>query len=39
MRAALKSGAELTLGVDHEGYRNELVASPELRRSLAADLD
>jgi len=39
MRAALKSGATLTLGVEHEAYRHELAASPELRKSLAADLD
>src|SRR5688572_28855284 len=39
MRAALKSGAALNLGVDHEHYRHELTGSPELRKSLAADLD
>jgi hypothetical protein len=39
MRAALKSGAKLTLGVDHEHYRHELAASAELAKSLAADLD
>ena len=39
MRAALKSGAPLTLGVDHEHYRHELKASAELCTSLAADLD
>ena len=39
MRAALKSGAALNLGVDHEHYRQELTGSPELRKSLAADLD
>jgi hypothetical protein len=39
MRAALKAGAPLVLGVDHEQYRHELAASPELRKSLAADLD
>jgi hypothetical protein len=39
MRLALKNGASLKLGVDHEHYRHELVASPELRASLAADLD
>jgi hypothetical protein len=39
MRAALKSGASLALGVDHESYRHELAGSPELRGSLAADLD
>jgi uncharacterized protein DUF3501 len=39
MRAALKSGAALNLGVDHEHYKYELAGSPELRKSLAADLD
>ena len=39
MRSALKGGAPLKLGVDHALYRYELEASPELRRSLAADVD
>src|SRR5688572_24561485 len=39
MRSALKSGAPLKLGVDHEYYRHELESSAELRKSLAADLD
>ena len=39
MHAALKSGAPLKLGVDHEHYRHELDALRELRASLAADLD
>jgi hypothetical protein len=39
MRSALKSGAPLTLGVDHEHYRHELAGSAEMRKSLAADLD
>ena len=39
MRAALKSGTPLKLGVDHEHYRHELDALRELRASLAADLD
>ena len=39
MRAALKSGAPLKLGVDHEHYAHALAASPELRNSLAADFD
>src|SRR5688500_17154846 len=39
MRAALKAGAPLTLGVDHEHYRYELHGSAELCKSLAADLD
>ena len=39
MRSALKNGAPLKLGVDHELYRHELEGSAELRKSLAADLD
>ena len=39
MRAALKSGAALKLGIDHEHYRHELAASAELAKSLAADFD
>jgi len=39
VREALKSGAPLKLGVDHEHYAHELVGSPELRESLAADFD
>jgi hypothetical protein len=39
MRSALKNGAALTLGVDHEYCRHELAGSAELRKSLAADLD
>jgi hypothetical protein len=39
MRAALKSGAALKLGVDHDHYRHELEASAELAKSLAADFD
>jgi hypothetical protein len=39
MRDALKSGAQLTIGIDHEGYRHELLGSPALCKSLAADLD
>jgi hypothetical protein len=39
MRNALKNGARLTLGVDHEHYRHELDGSAELRKALAADLD
>ena len=39
MCAALKNGAALKLGVDHELYRHELEGSAELRKSLAADLD
>ena len=39
MCAALKNGASLKLGVDHEHYRHELDGSAELRKSLIADLD
>ncbi|HUQ52217.1 MAG TPA: DUF3501 family protein [Gammaproteobacteria bacterium] len=39
MCSALKSGAPLTIGVDHESYRHELASAPEVRQSLAADLD
>jgi hypothetical protein len=39
MRNALKNGALLVLGVDHEHYRHELDGSAELRKSLAADFD
>ena len=39
MRAALKGGATLTLGVDHDRYRHEIAASAAVRASLAADLD
>jgi hypothetical protein len=39
MRGALKGGAPLALGVDHEHYRHELAASDDMRKSLAADLD
>lgn len=38
-RAALKSGAELLLGVDHAGYRHEVAASAAAREALAADFD
>jgi hypothetical protein len=39
MCATLKRGGELTLGIDHPNYRHEIEASPELKASLAADLD
>ena len=39
MREALKRGAPLKLGVDHEHYSHELDCPAELRKSLAADLD
>ena len=38
MRAALKSGAPLKLGVDHDRYRHELAAPPSLVAALTADL-
>jgi hypothetical protein len=39
MCAALKGGAALKIGVDHENYRHELDGAENLRRALAADLD
>jgi hypothetical protein len=39
MRAALKSGASLKLGVDHDRYRHEVEAPAAVRESLSADLD
>jgi hypothetical protein len=39
MRAALKSGAALKLGIDHINYRHELLATAEVAKSLAADFD
>ena len=39
MRAALKGGAALRLGVEHELYLHELEGSAELRTSLIADLE
>lgn len=39
MRAALKAGASLTFGVDHEAYRCEVESTAAVRASLAADLD
>jgi hypothetical protein len=38
MRAALKGGAGLTVGVDHPNYRASTAVGPEMRRSLAGDL-
>ena len=38
-RAALKSGAAHTLGIDHPQYRHVLAAPSELRAALAADFD
>ena len=37
MRAALKNGAALRLGVDHPKYRREVDASESLRSALTAD--
>ena len=38
MRAALKGGAGLTVGVDHPNYRASTAVGPQARRSLAGDL-
>jgi len=37
--AALKAGAALRFGIDHDKYRHEAEASDALRESLLADLD
>jgi hypothetical protein len=39
MREALRNGAPLKFGVDHEHYRHEIVTSAAVNSSLAADLD
>lgn len=39
MRTALKGGASLSFGVEHEHYRHEVAGSEAVRVSLAADLD
>lgn len=39
MVAALKGGAELVFGVDHQNYRHQQVASPVTRDALLSDLD
>lgn len=39
MRAALKGGASLSFGVEHEHYHHEVEGSAAVRGSLAADLD
>jgi hypothetical protein len=39
MRTRLKSGAKLTIGVEHPEYAHEVVAPPDVARTLAADLD
>ena len=38
MRAALKGGAGLTVGIDHPNYRASVRVEPEVRRSLLGDL-
>ena len=38
MRAALKGGAGLAVGVDHPNYRASVPVGPEVRDSLAGDL-
>ena len=38
MRAALKGGAGLSVGVEHPNYRASVLVSREVRQSLAADL-
>ena len=38
MRAALKAGAGLSVGVEHPNYRASTAVGPEMRRSLAGDL-
>jgi hypothetical protein len=39
MADALKSGSDLSIGIDHESYRYQLRAASEVRSALAADLD
>ena len=38
MRDALRSGAALSVGVDHPNYRAAVEVSAEVRASLAGDL-
>jgi hypothetical protein len=38
MRAALKGGAALEVGVDHPNYFARVTVAPEMRESLARDL-
>jgi hypothetical protein len=38
MRAALKAGAALAIGVDHENYRSSVQAAGDVRDSLAGDI-
>jgi hypothetical protein len=39
MRAQLKAGAQLKVGVEHPEYPQEVVAPADVARTLAADLD
>jgi len=39
VRAQLKTGGQLRIGVEHPGYPHEVVASADVARTLAADLD
>jgi hypothetical protein len=38
MRAALKGGAGLAVGIDHPNYRARVTLGPDVRRSLLGDL-
>ena len=38
MRAALKAGAGLRIGIEHPNYRASVSVEPDMRRSLAGDL-
>jgi len=38
MRAALRAGAGLSVGIDHPNYRASATLDPEVRRSLLGDL-
>ncbi len=38
MRRRLADGAAITIGVDHPGYRESVVVTPQVRASLARDL-
>jgi hypothetical protein len=38
MAAALKAGANLSVGIDHDHYRHDVDPSAEVRAALAADL-
>jgi hypothetical protein len=39
MCAAVKQGAAIKAGIDHDAYREEVLAPENVRQSLAADLD